>query len=64
MGGGDGTVSWIINDLAGNSIRISNLIFGILPIGTGNDMCRSLGWSVDEFEMTREALIKRIKVWA
>jgi hypothetical protein len=47
VGGGDGTVSWVINDLVSNSIRISNLIFGILPIGTGNDMCRALGWPVD-----------------
>ena len=42
--GGDGTVSWVLNKLSNYVIKMSELIFGILPIGTGNDMCRSLGW--------------------
>lgn len=35
--GGDGTVNQVINGIAG-----SNVIFGVLPIGTGNDFAKSL----------------------
>ena len=42
--GGDGTVSWVLNKLSKYVIKLADLVFGILPIGTGNDMCRSLGW--------------------
>ena len=45
--GGDGTIAWIVNALdvakkeLGNS---SNPPIGILPLGTGNDLARILGW--------------------
>ena len=42
--GGDGTMSWLVNKLFSHIPKLYLLIFGILPIGTGNDMSRSLGW--------------------
>ena len=42
--GGDGTVNWVLNDFAKNNIDMTKVVFGLLPIGTGNDLCRSLGW--------------------
>eukprot|EP00434_Breviolum_minutum_P028527 symbB.v1.2.025235.t1/scaffold2370.1/size80994/3 len=46
--GGDGTVTWILSEL--NSRRDSLFqevpvpSVGIIPLGTGNDLARSLGW--------------------
>jgi diacylglycerol kinase (ATP) len=42
--GGDGTVLWVIQEIAGAGIKFDNIIFGVIPIGTGNDFARSLGW--------------------
>jgi diacylglycerol kinase family enzyme len=41
--GGDGTFNWVINELTKWKIDISKMVFAMLPIGTGNDFCRSLG---------------------
>ena len=54
VGGGDGTVNWVINDFAAYGIDMTKMVFGLLPIGTGNDLCRSLGWNVDEVDYTAE----------
>jgi len=41
--GGDGTFAWIVSEL--DKVLPSNTIpVGILPLGTGNDMARTLGW--------------------
>lgn len=45
--GGDGTVTWILNALENCSSlqgRLQSLPVGIVPLGTGNDLARSLGW--------------------
>lgn len=45
VGGGDGTVHEVVNGLSasgGGPFRL-----GLLPLGTGNDLCRSLGLSLD-----------------
>lgn len=42
--GGDGTVLWVIQEIANKGIKFNNIIFGVIPIGTGNDFARSLGW--------------------
>lgn len=46
--GGDGTVTWILSELnARKSTTFDQLMMpsvGIIPLGTGNDLARSLGW--------------------
>ena len=45
IAGGDGTVLSIIETLNNSNINISNLIFGHIPLGTGNDLSNALGFS-------------------
>ena len=41
--GGDGTASWILSHL--DDVGMSNKIpVAVLPLGTGNDLARALGW--------------------
>uniref|UniRef100_A0A6G1S8F4 Diacylglycerol kinase n=1 Tax=Aceria tosichella TaxID=561515 RepID=A0A6G1S8F4_9ACAR len=41
--GGDGTASWILSHL--DDVGMSNRIpVAVLPLGTGNDLARALGW--------------------
>lgn len=45
--GGDGTVNEVLNGMAGHLDRVT---LGVLPLGTGNDVARSLGLPVDPKE--------------
>ena len=45
--GGDGTVNWVVSLLLavyGNDENVFRPPLGVLPLGTGNDMSRTLGW--------------------
>ena len=42
--GGDGTVMWIVHELANHNIDPSKLSLAVIPLGTGNDFSRYLGW--------------------
>ena len=42
--GGDGTILWVIQEAIKFGINAENIIFGTIPIGTGNDFSRSIGW--------------------
>ena len=42
--GGDGTVLWVVELVAHSGISTEKVIFGIIPIGTGNDFSRCLKW--------------------
>lgn len=53
--GGDGTVSQVINGLVGSGIPT-----GIIPAGTGNDLCRTLGLSTNPLEAARRLLAGRV----
>lgn len=42
--GGDGTIPWVLHSASENKIDFSIVSLGIMPIGTGNDFSRSVGW--------------------
>jgi diacylglycerol kinase (ATP) len=48
VGGGDGTVMWVVSEAEKHKIDVANrLIIGIVPLGTGNDFSRAAGWGGD-----------------
>lgn len=52
--GGDGTIHHVVNALMDEELRVEELpMFGVIPLGSGNDFARSLGDSVKP-----EALVK------
>lgn len=44
ISGGDGTVLWVVSLVGRQGIDLNKITFGIIPIGTGNDFSRCLGW--------------------
>lgn len=44
VAGGDGTVQWVISEAITHNVDFERVVFGVLPIGTGNDFAASLGW--------------------
>eukprot|EP00928_Gymnodinium_smaydae_P017906 TRINITY_DN16831_c0_g1_i1.p1 TRINITY_DN16831_c0_g1~~TRINITY_DN16831_c0_g1_i1.p1 ORF type:complete len:495 (-),score=110.30 TRINITY_DN16831_c0_g1_i1:141-1427(-) len=44
VGGGDGTVMWVITELVSHGIDVGRVALGVIPFGTGNDFSRTLGW--------------------
>lgn len=54
--GGDGTVHWVLNGLAG-----ADTALGIIPLGSGNDLARNLGLPLDVEAATRVALTGTVR---
>jgi|GWRWMinimDraft_6_1066014.scaffolds.fasta_scaffold316249_1 diacylglycerol kinase (ATP) len=50
--GGDGTINWVINELVKHEVDLAKSHFGVIPIGTGNDFCRAIGWQVETFDFS------------
>lgn len=42
VGGGDGTVMWVIEEMVAHDCDVVNTAIGIVPFGTGNDFARVL----------------------
>ena len=50
--GGDGTIYEVLTGIS----DLSSVIFGFIPVGSGNDFCRSMGLPFDPFEALRSIL--------
>ena len=48
IGGGDGTVLWVVGEMIKSNVDFEKCPIGILPFGTGNDFSRCLGWGGKE----------------
>lgn len=70
VAGGDGTFSWVASVLEEKSI--SNVYLSLIPLGSGNDMSRALGWgrkypgdaAIPRFvEFLQKAALNPLDVW-
>jgi diacylglycerol kinase family enzyme len=44
IGGGDGTISRIVNSIVTNGIKLERVNFGCIPFGMNNQISECLGW--------------------
>ena len=64
--GGDGTIPWVLSCILSEGISLTRIVFGIVPIGTGNDFSRSLGWGCQTVKVSKgsyKELSKLVKKW-
>lgn len=51
--GGDGTVLWVVSLVGKAGLDLTKVPFCIIPIGTGNDFSRCLGWGGSPISFSR-----------
>lgn len=64
--GGDGTIPWVLKLALDAKIDFEKVAIGIVPIGTGNDFSRSVGWGYNTVKFGAEdfgSLNKLVKKW-
>ena len=64
--GGDGTVMWVVTEMSNFNIDHLKVPITVIPLGTGNDLARVLGWgekSADIVSDNYAKLKKRISYW-
>lgn len=64
--GGDGTIPWVLSELLTIGVELERVVFGVIPIGTGNDFSRSLGWGTNCPKLSANRLAplgNLVKLW-
>lgn len=64
--GGDGTVMWVVGSFVEFKIDPMRVPIAIIPLGTGNDFSRNLGWGGEKtmlLEYNYRSLKKLIRKW-
>lgn len=42
---------WVVTEMVKYNIKIFNVPIGVIPLGTGNDFSRELGWGYEKSEL-------------
>lgn len=59
--GGDGTVAWVLNTIREMDLKPEPLVT-VFPLGTGNDLSRSLGWGAEPPDIIQpESILRKIQ---
>ncbi len=53
--GGDGTVMWVVTELASFNIDPMKVPLAIIPLGTGNDFSQNIGWGKTQEKLTQKS---------
>jgi len=60
VGGGDGSIAWVLSELDKLSLKEYQPPLSIVPLGTGNDLSRVLGWGTG-FSFATDSLTTMLK---
>jgi len=67
VAGGDGSLIWAIEEISKASLDLSQIKFGTMPFGTGNDLAAMLGWGrkpeLPIVGKNNEGLIRSVESW-
>lgn len=55
--GGDGTIMWSVEESIKAGIDLSTVLFVTVPIGTGNDFSKSIGWGGSPLRFTDQNIL-------